>query len=39
MSNTLYLFIKSYILDILIATPNRLVYLLQQEPPAVELNK
>lgn len=25
--------------DILIATPNRLVFLLQQEPPAVELNK
>ncbi|XP_060867404.1 probable ATP-dependent RNA helicase DDX52 [Metopolophium dirhodum] len=24
--------------DILIATPNRLVFLLQQEPPAVELN-
>lgn len=27
------------ILDILIATPNRLVFLLQQDPPAVELNK
>lgn len=30
----LYLFI-----DILIATPNRLVFLLQQDQPAVELNK
>lgn len=28
-----------FTLDILIATPNRLVFLLEQEPPAVELTK
>lgn len=42
MKNEKYYIIFSlmkYVLDILIATPNRLVYLLDQDPPAVELNK